>query len=55
MVPYGVGNSHSPDPRLRSAQFTGTAHVAEVTTTELELLGPGPHSVDGEAFDPVSM
>ncbi|KOU76465.1 MULTISPECIES: pyridoxamine 5'-phosphate oxidase family protein [unclassified Streptomyces] len=53
VVSYGADNFNSPDPRLWSVQFTGTAQVVEPTTEELELFGPGPHCVDGEVFDPV--
>ncbi|KJY23374.1 MULTISPECIES: pyridoxamine 5'-phosphate oxidase family protein [Streptomyces] len=53
VVSYGADNFNSPDPRLWSVQFTGTAQVVEPTTEELELFGPGPHFVDGEVFDPV--
>ncbi|MFE7181109.1 pyridoxamine 5'-phosphate oxidase family protein [Streptomyces erythrochromogenes] len=55
VVSYGADNFNSPDPRLWSVQFTGTAQVIEPTTAELELFGPGPHFVNGEVFDPVHM
>ncbi|MFF4318445.1 pyridoxamine 5'-phosphate oxidase family protein [Streptomyces sp. NPDC001568] len=55
VVSYGADNFNSPDERLWSVQFTGTAEIVEPTNGELELFGPGPHFVDGAVFDPVYM
>lgn len=55
VVSYGADNFNSGASRLWSVQVTGTAQLAEPTTAELELFGPGPHFVDGEVFDPVYM
>ncbi|MGW7317365.1 pyridoxamine 5'-phosphate oxidase family protein [Streptomyces sp. NPDC054865] len=55
VVSYGADNVNSPDDRLWSVQFTGTAQIVEPTNAELELFGPGPHFVDGAVFDPVYM
>ncbi|MFJ8161848.1 pyridoxamine 5'-phosphate oxidase family protein [Streptomyces sp. NPDC096136] len=55
VVSYGADNLNSGASRLWSVQVTGMAELAEPTTAELELFGPGPHFVDGEVFDPVYM
>ncbi|MFD5102592.1 pyridoxamine 5'-phosphate oxidase family protein [Streptomyces albidochromogenes] len=58
VVAYGADNF---DPRapadgtLWAVQCTGTAELFEPDAAELELFGRGPHSVDGEPFDPVYM
>ncbi|RSS58357.1 pyridoxamine 5'-phosphate oxidase family protein [Streptomyces sp. WAC07061] len=55
VVAYGADNFNSGEATLWTVQFTGTAELAEPSTAELELFGPGPHFVDGEIFDPVYM
>ncbi|MFE3990695.1 pyridoxamine 5'-phosphate oxidase family protein [Streptomyces goshikiensis] len=55
VVSYGADNFNSGDARLWSVQFTGTAGIVEPTAAEVALFGPGPHFVDGAAFDPVHL
>ncbi|ORT57849.1 pyridoxamine 5'-phosphate oxidase family protein [Streptomyces sp. CB03238] len=53
VVTYGADNFGSGADLLWSVQLTGTAHVVDrPTESELALLGPVPHRMDGEPFDP---
>ena len=55
VVAYGADNlnaGEAADGRW-SVQFVGTCEAVEPTAGELELFGPAPRFVDGEAFEPV--
>src|SRR6188472_2905031 len=45
VVAYGAGNFNSGEEKRWAVQCTGIATAVRPTADELELLGPGPHSV----------
>lgn len=55
VVAYGSDNLGAGPGDQWSVQLVGYCTAVEPTTAELELLGPGPHFVDGEPFDPVHL